>query len=183
MRRLTWTFEQPIYLGESEASPSISSWAGTPEGAVAAPVGSLCVDSLTGALYQKTSGSGNTGWEEFTGGGGEPPSVAGAGWEDGIVVALVGGENGTFVHGMYQQVGNVVSATFEMRVGLTATSGLLSLQGLPVPTPFPDASTEYGLGSGRLFTAAGGCSEPPPSRQHGDSGNFPHPVLGRGWRD
>lgn len=35
---------------------------GTPEAAVAAPVGDLCCDVTNGKLYIKTSGSGNTGW-------------------------------------------------------------------------------------------------------------------------
>lgn len=34
----------------------------TPEGAITAPVGRLCIDTATGILYAKTSGSGNTGW-------------------------------------------------------------------------------------------------------------------------
>lgn len=34
----------------------------TPEGAVTAAVGRLCVDTTSGTLYIKTSGSGNTGW-------------------------------------------------------------------------------------------------------------------------
>jgi hypothetical protein len=36
--------------------------ASTPEGAVTAPIGSTCVDTATGDVYRKTSGSGNTGW-------------------------------------------------------------------------------------------------------------------------
>lgn len=35
---------------------------GTPEAAVTAPVGSVCVDVATGELYRKASGAGNTGW-------------------------------------------------------------------------------------------------------------------------
>lgn len=60
-----WCFDNPIYLGPSEASPSVRSGTGTPEGAVVAPIGSLYVNLSGGAattLYVKTSGSGNTGW-------------------------------------------------------------------------------------------------------------------------
>ena len=35
---------------------------GTPEGTITAVVGSTCVDTATGAIYRKTSGTGNTGW-------------------------------------------------------------------------------------------------------------------------
>lgn len=35
---------------------------GTPEGALAAAMGSLAVDTNSGGFYQKTSGTGNTGW-------------------------------------------------------------------------------------------------------------------------
>jgi hypothetical protein len=36
--------------------------AGTPEAVVAAKVGSTAVNTSTGAVYRKTSGTGNTGW-------------------------------------------------------------------------------------------------------------------------
>lgn len=36
--------------------------AGTPEGAVTAAVGSLCLDTTNGAVYEKRTGAGNTGW-------------------------------------------------------------------------------------------------------------------------
>ncbi|WP_042892125.1 hypothetical protein, partial [Anaplasma marginale] len=35
---------------------------GTPEGAVAAQVGSICIDTTNADFYFKVSGSGNTGW-------------------------------------------------------------------------------------------------------------------------
>jgi hypothetical protein len=50
---------------ESIAALSISKGAGTPEGAIAAPVGSLYLRTDGGAnttLYIKESGTGNTGW-------------------------------------------------------------------------------------------------------------------------
>ena len=39
---------------------------GTPEGNINAPAGSLCLDYTNGELYLKNTGSGNTGWIEFT---------------------------------------------------------------------------------------------------------------------
>lgn len=36
--------------------------AGSPNGAITAPIGSLCTDSVNGDLYRKTTGAGNTGW-------------------------------------------------------------------------------------------------------------------------
>lgn len=38
---------------------------GTPEGSVAAPVGSLAVDVVAGTNYKKTAGAGNTGWTAY----------------------------------------------------------------------------------------------------------------------
>lgn len=35
---------------------------GTPEGSVTSGIGGLCIDTATGILYAKTSGTGNTGW-------------------------------------------------------------------------------------------------------------------------
>lgn len=49
----------------STAGPFFSSGAGTPEGVVTAPVGSIWTRTDGGAtttLYIKTSGTGNTGW-------------------------------------------------------------------------------------------------------------------------
>jgi hypothetical protein len=40
--------------------------AGTPEGAVTATVGSLCIDKTNGELYVKNTGTGNTGWKKVT---------------------------------------------------------------------------------------------------------------------
>lgn len=41
--------------------PTISAGAGSPEGVVAAPAGSIYLDT-SGVLYIKSSGSGDTGW-------------------------------------------------------------------------------------------------------------------------
>lgn len=37
----------------------------TPEGAIAAPVGSDAVDVVTGTRYRKNTGTGNTGWASY----------------------------------------------------------------------------------------------------------------------
>lgn len=65
LKRLIWTFDSPIYIGSSDASPSIRSGTGTPEGVVTAPIGALFLrldGGATTTLYVKTSGTGNTGW-------------------------------------------------------------------------------------------------------------------------
>lgn len=48
----------------------LGSRSGTPEAAETAGIGSICTDTATGAVYKKTSGTGNTGWVEMTSGGG-----------------------------------------------------------------------------------------------------------------
>lgn len=54
-----------IHFGATTSAPGIMSGTGTPEGAVAAPIGSLFLRTDGGAgtsLYVKQSGTGNTGW-------------------------------------------------------------------------------------------------------------------------
>lgn len=59
---------------------------GTPEGAVAAPVGRLYTNESNGDLYQKTSGTGNTGWVLMAASSGYAPG--------GTDVAVVDGGTG-----------------------------------------------------------------------------------------
>lgn len=47
----------------------------TPEGAVTAPVGTVCIDISNGIIYRKNSGVGNTGWVSSS--GGAPSGAAG----------------------------------------------------------------------------------------------------------
>lgn len=70
---------KPVATGSGTASavryyvtPSVwlGSRSGTPEAAETAGIGSICTDTATGAVYKKTSGTGNTGWVEMTSGGG-----------------------------------------------------------------------------------------------------------------
>lgn len=42
---------------------TITAYAGNPNGNIAAPPGSICLDTANGAVYRKASGSGNTGWQ------------------------------------------------------------------------------------------------------------------------
>lgn len=51
-----------IYLG----TPTLSSGSGSPEGAIAAPVGSTWWRTDTATIYLKTAGTGNTGWSAVT---------------------------------------------------------------------------------------------------------------------
>lgn len=53
-----------IRFGSS--GPLVTSNAGSPEGAVTAPLGSYCADSTNGEGYIKKSGTGNTGWKLVT---------------------------------------------------------------------------------------------------------------------
>lgn len=50
---------------------------GSPEGVVTAAVGKFYMDLTNGAIYAKTSGSGNTGWTDLGGSGGAPSGPAG----------------------------------------------------------------------------------------------------------
>lgn len=65
-------FVRQFRLG-SETGPIFVSGTGSPEGVVTAPVGSIYsrTDGSTGtAVYNKETGSGNTGWVADSGGGG-----------------------------------------------------------------------------------------------------------------
>jgi len=48
--------------GFGNASPSLFSGTGSPEGVLTAAIGSIYTDTTTGDLYKKISGTGNTGW-------------------------------------------------------------------------------------------------------------------------
>lgn len=48
--------------GIAAADLHVRTYAGTPEGNVTAPVGELCTNTVTGKLYLKATGVGNTGW-------------------------------------------------------------------------------------------------------------------------
>jgi hypothetical protein len=55
--------------------PGITKHSTDPEGIVTAPVGSIVLRTDNGAVYKKTTGSGNTGWQEL----GAPPASA---WQE-----------------------------------------------------------------------------------------------------
>lgn len=62
---LGFTIPTTIPAGVTALNGPIYRGAGTPEGAVTAPIGSLYINATGGAattLYVKTSGTGNTGW-------------------------------------------------------------------------------------------------------------------------
>jgi hypothetical protein len=70
MSSLAWYLSGTEVLGQSlDVSGGtqrtyilVMSRAGVPTGFIAAPVGSLAIDTTTGILWAKTSGTGNTGW-------------------------------------------------------------------------------------------------------------------------
>ncbi len=55
-----------ILVREGGRSLIIKTGTATPEGAYAAPVGSLFIDTTNGRLYVKNTGTGNTGWQIVT---------------------------------------------------------------------------------------------------------------------
>jgi len=58
-KRVKEVYAADVFVG---AGARITSGSGSPEGVVTAGPGSLYTDSTAGALYLKTSGTGNTGW-------------------------------------------------------------------------------------------------------------------------
>lgn len=60
------------------------SGSGSPEGVVTSAVGKFYMDLTNGAIYAKTSGAGNTGWEELGGGDG----VAKATFPETLIIAI-----------------------------------------------------------------------------------------------
>jgi hypothetical protein len=57
-----WTPYIQLTVDGSTLGPKIGYYAGTPETHVVGAVGDLCIDSATGILYHKATGTGNTGW-------------------------------------------------------------------------------------------------------------------------
>lgn len=47
----------------NEIVVTITAYVGNPNGNVAAPPGSICLDTANGVVYRKASGTGNTGWQ------------------------------------------------------------------------------------------------------------------------
>lgn len=45
---------------------TVTAYSGDPNGNVAAPPGSICLDTANGKVYKKATGAGNTGWQELT---------------------------------------------------------------------------------------------------------------------
>ena len=68
--RLEDSTSQSISIMQDDANGlSIINYTATPEGAVSANPGSLCMDRTNGTLYLKVTGTGNTGWSQITPGG------------------------------------------------------------------------------------------------------------------
>lgn len=57
------------FLDSNGENTGITVSNGSPEGVVEAPIGTLCIDYSVGALYKKTTATGNTGWSEVRSGG------------------------------------------------------------------------------------------------------------------
>lgn len=58
--------EGKLSLGAGSAGPYVLTYAGTPEGSVTAPNGSLCTDSTNGEVYVKQGGTSAVGWKLIT---------------------------------------------------------------------------------------------------------------------
>ncbi|WP_164822997.1 hypothetical protein [Sinorhizobium meliloti] len=57
-------FIRSLFFGSAGAV--LTSHTATPEGAITAPVGSICTDTTNGVIYSKKTGTGNTGWKLVT---------------------------------------------------------------------------------------------------------------------
>jgi hypothetical protein len=63
------TVPSGVFIQATDGTNTVGQYygAGTPEGVVAAPVGSLYQNRTNGSLWSKTSGTGNTGWSTIAG--------------------------------------------------------------------------------------------------------------------
>ena len=87
---------------------------GSPEGVVDANVGSLGLDRTNGNLYKKSSGTGNTGWEEISGSG----NVVGPGLSTDNAVVRWDGTTGLLIQnsGVIINDANAVSGVTQLDV-------------------------------------------------------------------
>jgi len=97
-----------IYVGPTVSDPSLRSGSGTPEGSIAAPVGSVYLrtdGASTTSIYFKEAGTGNTGWVSnaavssgvfyspltYVGSNDNAPKIlAGSGIPEGVISGVVG---------------------------------------------------------------------------------------------
>jgi hypothetical protein len=119
----------------------------TPEGAVTAGPGSLCLDITAGRLYLKRTGTGNTGWRqiEASESGAWSPTLTGVANVDAI----------TLYQGFYIRVGGIVASL--ALVALDATTMGVNTQyraTLPVASNFATASDAGGGVFGGYTSAA-----------------------------
>ncbi|MDP7646448.1 MAG: hypothetical protein QF400_04795, partial [Candidatus Peribacteraceae bacterium] len=108
---------------------SITSGSGTPENVVSSTVGSLFMDRTSGALYRKSTGSSNTGWENVT-----QNASFGTG---NVMTMLTNDANPRFIESAGDTMtGNLVlqsanlTATGVLATGAMSASGSLSVDGL-----------------------------------------------------
>ena len=119
----------------------IKSGAGSPEGVTSASVGAIYRDTTNGWLWQKASGTGNTGWRIIGTSGTYTPTGA-------IVTNL---DSVTPSVSMWIRVGNVVTVSGSAVVDPTASGSLSFRLSLPVASNFgalTDAS-----GNGQVFSS------------------------------
>jgi len=118
----------------------IKGGAGSPEGVTTAGVGALYRDTTNGWLWQKESGTGNTGWRIIGASGTYTPTAT-------IVTNL---DSATPVVSTYVRVGNVVCVFGSVGVDPTASGSLSFRLSLPIASNF--GSTTDATGYGQIFS-------------------------------
>lgn len=123
----------------------LKSNAGSPEGSVTAGVGAICRDTTNGYLWQKESGTGNTGWRII--------GVAGTYTPTGTVVTNLDSVTpGVF---RYARIGNTVFVAGTATVDPTA-SGAINF-GLSLPFASNLATTDDLSGQANTSSLSGVC--------------------------
>lgn len=123
----------------------IKSGSGSPEGVTSASVGAIYRDTTNGWLWQKESGSGNTGWRIIGTSGSYTPTAT-------IITNLDSATPGVF---RYTRVGNVVFAAGTVTVDPTA-SGTINF-GLSLPVASNLASVDDLSGQANTSSLSGVC--------------------------
>jgi len=136
-----------VFFGPSTAF--LTSNAGTPEGVVTAPIGSVCTDTTNGDIYVKDTGAGNTGW------------LRQASQDSGTFTASVydavsgGNVSPTTATSRYSRVGNMVYVNISLSAiditGMTAaTNAYIRGHGFT-----PVASSVLGIAQSNVDITAG----------------------------
>jgi hypothetical protein len=131
-----------LLMTNTATTRTITSFAGTPEGAITASPGSVSLDTTNGKLYIKASGTGtNTGWREIS------PSTAGT--YTPILGAITNVDSVT-VQGSWQYTRtttgsvDVIRVSGIARIDPTASGAVIISATLPVASNFTSATQAPG---------------------------------------